>query len=307
MKERIKAQEQAMALAQEENAEVKKQEPVYDKVEGVTNILLIGADFREGDTSARSDTMIIATIDSNTNKIKLTSLLRDMLVYIPGHGKSKLNHAFAYGGVDLLMQTISYNFGLDLDKYVIVDFNSFKDVIDTLGGVDVEIRENEINELNKYIYDIKGGDYLEFTNPGMQTLNGTQALAFVRIRYNTGGEERRTERQREVLSALYNKFKDTSVVKYPAILKDVYSNIETNMSIGDMLNLIYTGFKLDVKNIETLQLPIESIAKGGLYKDYGWVFRTDLGLLSQVLADYIWKDMPVDINNYDTTNLNYME
>lgn len=287
-----------------ENIDIKA--PSYEKVDGITNILLIGADYRENDTSARSDSMMILTIDTNNDKIKLTSLLRDMLVYIPGYGKSKLNHAFAYGEEELLMETIKYNFGITLDKYMIIDFNGFKDTIDTLGGVEVTVEEDELAELNKYVHDLNDSNAIELSESGTQVLDGTQALAYVRIRYNCGGEERRTARQRAVLNSLYLNFKNTSFTKYPSLIKSVISNVKTNLTFTEMLNLTYTALKLDISKIETLQLPIEEVAIGGIYGDYGWVFRTDLSLLSQLLADYIWLDKEVDLSNYDLSNLTYM-
>lgn len=278
----------------------------YTTVNGITNILLIGADYREGETQARSDTMIILTIDTINDKVKLTSLLRDTLVYIPGYGKSKLNHSFAYGGVDLLIDTIKENFGINLDKYAIIDFNSFKEIIDKLGGVEVEVKEEELDELNKYIFDVPDETATEIEKAGVQNLTGAQALSFVRIRYNSGGEERRTERQREVLSSLYNKFKDTSVTKYPSILTSVISNFETNLSFTEMLNLAYTSFKLDLNNIETLRLPYDDLSIGGIYQNYGWVFRTDLEKSSEILNNFIWKDIKMEISDFDDQEINYI-
>lgn len=307
LKERqVKLENDKKIKAEMELNNIKSKTPSYTTVDGITNILLIGADYREGEEQARSDTMMILTIDTVNDKIKLTSLLRDMLVYIPGYGKSKLNHSFAYGGEELLMDTIRVNFGIDLDKYAIIDFNSFKEIIDKLGGVEVDVKENELEELNKYIFDIPDSSATKVEKEGLQNLAGAQALSFVRIRYNSGGEERRTERQREVLSSLYNKFKDTSVTKYPSILKSVIDNVETNLGFTEMLNLAYTAFKLDSLNIETLRLPYDELSISGIYQNYGWVFRTDLEKSSEILSNFIWNDKILDINDFANEKINYM-
>lgn len=302
---KIELERQKAIKAQDDNSEQK--ETKYTTVDGITNILLIGADYREGEEQARSDTMIILTIDTVNDKIKFTSLLRDMLVSIPGYGKSKLNHSFAYGGEELLMETIEENFGIHLDKYAIIDFNTFKEIIDKLGGVEVDVKEEELDELNKYIFDVPDDTATEVEEEGVQTLAGAQALSFVRIRYNSGGEERRTERQREVLSSLYNKFKDTSVTKYPSILKSVISNVKTNLSFTEMLNLAYTGFKLYLNNIETLRLPYDDLAIGGIYKDCGWVFRTDLEKSSEILNSFIWRDKKLEMDYFSDEKINYFD
>lgn len=120
------------------------------EVEGITNVLLVGVDDRGEDESVRADAIMIATIDSVNNKLKLTSLMRDTLVNIPGKGETKLTHAHAYGGIDLLIKTIESNFQIDINKYVKINFDGFKDVVNTIGGVEVNIEdEEELNELNR--------------------------------------------------------------------------------------------------------------------------------------------------------------
>ena len=120
------------------------------EVEGITNILLVGVDDRGEDDSVRADAIMIATVDSVNNKLKLTSLMRDTLVNIPGKGETKLTHAHAYGGMDTLIKTIESNFQIDINKYVKINFDGFKDVVNTIGGIEVNIEnKEELNELNR--------------------------------------------------------------------------------------------------------------------------------------------------------------
>ncbi len=123
----------------------------YKSENGITNVLLIGTDGRPGEKDSRSDSMMILTIDGKNKSLKLTSLARDTYVDIPGHGKQKLTHAYVYGQENLLIETIEKNFELDIQNYAKVDFFSFMDIVDALGGVTVDIQQNEINEMNKFI------------------------------------------------------------------------------------------------------------------------------------------------------------
>lgn len=291
-----------------ENSE-KSQSNIIPKgdIDGIKNILLIGADFREGNSNARSDSMMILTLDTVHNKVKLTSLLRDMLVNIDGHGKSKLNHAFAFGGVDLTVDTIENNFGIKIDNYVIIDFNGFMDVIDSLGGVTVDVQKEDLSDLNKYIFDVTTEGAKEITSAGVQKLNGTQALAYCRIRKTSGGEYRRTERQREVINSIIQEVKNTNVLKYPSLIKTGMEYVQTDLQLSEMLNLAYAGLKLDLSNIQTLQVPFTDISIGGSWKNYGWVFRIDLEVTGKLLQDYIFNDIPVNTTNIDKNTLNYNE
>lgn len=144
----------------------------------VENILLIGLDGTNDKLPKRSDTMIILTIDNLNKSLKLTSLARDTLVKIPGRGEEKLTHAYAYGQEELLMQTINENFDLDIKDYAVVNFKSFIDIVDIIGGVDINVNEKEIHHLNEVIkecYEVnhdntKNIEYI--TSSGNHNLNG---------------------------------------------------------------------------------------------------------------------------------------
>ena len=182
------------------------------------NVLLIGADRRSKKGSYNSDTMMIATIDKRHGTLKLTTLMRDMLVNILGHGYGKLNSAAARGGIELLFQTIEENFHIVLTQYVLVDFYMFVDVIDALGGITVQMTAEEISAANDCIAGLNkqlGVEYLWdgfiFADPGPVKLTGKQALGYSRIR-KIDSEFARTERQYTVLNTVLSIFRSKSLI-----------------------------------------------------------------------------------------------
>lgn len=271
----------------------------YTEVKGITNILLLSSDAREGETVSRSDSIIILTIDDTNKKIKLTSLMRDMLVSIKGHGDEKLNHAFAYGGPELMIETIQNNFGIKLDKYAVVDFNGFKSIVDLIGGVDAEIEDYEIDELNKYI--VEGGgttnDYI--LEEGPQLLNGYQALSYARIRKVGNGEYERTERQRKLLTSLTKKAKQINPLKIPKLINEGIKYVDTNLTLKDIINLSYTALNLDTSNITTLQVPLQNACVSTIYSEKGWVFVIDKKENSNALKEFIFNDNPNYVVTYN--------
>lgn len=273
------------------------------EVEGISNILLLGADYRPGETVARTDSMMILTLDNVHKKIKATSLMRDTYVEIPKFKDDKLNHSFAYGGVELLKATIERNFKVKIDKYALVNFESFKDLINIVGGVEVDIKDYEIDEINKYIPELKDG--AEPINiAGKQLLTGSQALAYARIRYVGNGDYERTERQRYIIGELVKKLKETNVIKYPEIMDSMLEHIQTNIPTKEMLNMAYTAYKMDNLDFETLQMPVSEISSGQMYRDRGWVLLTDLEQNSKVLNDFIFEDIKLDKDNLDFESFN---
>jgi LCP family protein required for cell wall assembly len=228
----------------------------------VDNILLIGKDSFDSKGPARSDTMIILTLDNLNKSIKLTSIARDTLVNIPNRGNEKLNHAYAYGKEELLLQTINQNFKLDIKDYAVVDFMSFIEIIDTLGGVDVEVYEKEINHLNQiikssYCLNEENRDKIKYIdNCGFQNLNGYQALAYARIR-KIDTIYKRDERQRKILTNIAYKLSNTPITEYPAMVKNVAKNIDVNISLDKITKLAFLSHELGSYEIKQLQFPLE--------------------------------------------------
>ncbi|ENZ03492.1 hypothetical protein HMPREF1092_00679 [Clostridium thermobutyricum] len=273
----------------------------FKEVNGITNILLIGTDARSLDEPARSDSIMILTIDNNIKKIKLTSIMRDTFVDIPGHGENKINAALSIGGVPLLIDTINQNFSMNLDKYLMVNFWGFESIIDILGGIEVDIKDYEIDQLNKYIgeqHDSKEKSP-KIVHPGVQLLDGQQALSYARIRKTGNGDYERTDRQRRVLSIIAEKFKDVSPLKYPSFMTEMLPHIKTNIEPFALLNYAYTASKFPSLDFEQLRLPLEDLSKSSpSYKSFGWVLLIDKEQNSKVLNDFIYKDIKPSSENY---------
>ncbi|WP_286311699.1 LCP family protein [Romboutsia ilealis] len=259
---------------------VKNTEEQGTMVEGITNILLVGTDGEYVEKGNRSDSVMLVTIDTNNKDIKISSIARDTYVDIPGYSTEKLTHAYAYEGIDLLKEVFKENFDLDIDKYIAVNFTSFMDIMDELGGVEVNVEEKDIKEINKYIdacygyyknKDEKDKEYI--TESGVQRLNGYQALAFSRIRY-TDSAFARDNRHREVAESVYKEFAQKGIDTYKRCAEIVLNNTKTNISPIEMMNLAYTVLKINDKDIEQFQFPLEEYRNGHIIsKQKGWVLE----------------------------------
>ena len=197
---------------------------------GIVNILLIGQDRREGEETARSDSMILCTYHRKTGDVTMTSFLRDLYVPIPGHRSNRINAAYSEGGAALLDETLKENFGLHIDGNVEVDFSQFSQIIDLLGGVELELREDEAAEINKETGSSLTG--------GTQLLNGEQALAYSRIRkLDANGDFSRTNRQRKVISALLGRFRNIQWRDLLPLMDQLLPLISTDMNYGKLVLL----------------------------------------------------------------------
>ena len=214
----------------------------------VVNILLLGNDARDDRDHGRADTIMVLSFNKVTRKIKLVSFLRDTWIYIPGRDKwNRINTAFRYGGVGLAINTININFDLDIQYYMRVDFNSLKSIVNELGGIDMELTEREV----EYINNGCGGEDLPVF-AGWHHLNGEQALCHARNRKIGNGDWSRTERQRKVMNAMFEKAKQTKDVPSLVSLVDrLIGYVETNMSAGQVVSLgidVVFGGSVDLMN-----------------------------------------------------------
>lgn len=238
------------------------EEPI-DTIDGVRNILLVGVDARPGETKSRSDTMLILTIDGNSNEIRLTSLMRDMYVAIPGHGNNRINAAWVYGEADLLLATIEENFGLQIEEYVAVDLRVLIDVIDLLGGLTLTVEtKSQMNAINGVI-DAYNYQFKEKTNDGLltktgeQLMNGKQVQAYARYR-KIDSDVQRTARQREVLNKLFDKLQTKSIFELTKIASTVLERIETNLTLSDIVSLIPVVYGMKDAGFEQLNIPADA-------------------------------------------------
>ncbi len=207
------------------------------------DFVIFGVDTRANElTYTRSDSIMIVHIDYEDETIKIASIYRDCLSYIEGHGYEKINRAHLYGGPDLALETINDNYDLDISKYMTLNFNNMTALIDEIGGVEIEIDEEEVSHLE----GIDGQYCGEITEPGTYLLDGAQALAYSRIRHAEGGDYRRAERQRQVLIALLDKAKAMSTSDVLQLADDMLARINSNYRASDLSTLIYNLAEFDI-------------------------------------------------------------
>ncbi|MBU3088482.1 LCP family protein [Clostridium gasigenes] len=263
----------------------------YDNYTDIKNIALFGVDAEDGG-AGRSDSMMIVTIDPIHSKLKVTSLMRDSYVNIAGHGMDKLNHAYAFGGPQLAIKTINENFGLNVEDFATVNFSSLPIVIDLIGGVDIEIMAEELDSLNASIATHNTANGTNSPNiyaTGPQHLDGTQALAYSRIRYTDGGDYKRTERQRTVLESLFTKLIKTSPSSYNSILTNVLPHVQTSLSPTTILSL---GTKvLGIGNGTLIQerFPRDGASEGTTIDEIYYLTFDIKDTINQ-MRDYIFSD-----------------
>lgn len=254
---------------------------IEEKVSNVKNIALFGVD-QESGSVGRSDTMIILSIDRDNGKIKMTSLARDTLVPIEGHGEEKLTHSWAYGHAKLALKTINQAFGMNITDYVYVNFEEFVKVIDYLGGVVVDVNQLELEAIN-YTPD----QSKKLSGTGKQRLTGEQALIYARCRKDS--DKNRTARQREVLIAMYEQVRKQPVSKLPETLKKVLKLCHTTLSADEIMDIAKWAV-LESPTIESLSMPNSQLKpwQGVLDRAHGWVYVYDLDAAKKVLYSFIY-------------------
>ncbi len=231
----------------------------------VINILLIGTDNRgDSDKSSRTDAMLVVSVNKSTKQVTVTSMMRDIYVWIPGAWTNRLNTAYPIGGAELLMKTLRESFSMPVDKYVVVDFYSFADAIDAIGGIDVDVSEKELVgmrdyyvEMNALFNDPQGTDVIETDKAGMINLNGKQALIYARIRNTGGGDFERTYRQRKIINAVLDKVKDSTLIQLNDVAEAILPNIKTNLSVGEIASLMLNAKDYLKYDIRSLRIPVD--------------------------------------------------
>lgn len=236
-------------------------QPIYN--EGVRNILLVGTDGRSTGENSRSDTMILMSINDNNHTVTLTSIMRDIYVPIAGHGSDKLNSAYAYGGQDLLIDTIRQNFRIDVDECITVNFRSFAFFADALGGIDMQISDAEADAINvilqSEVNNIMGDDVNSdlLSGGGMVHLNGKQALSYSRIRYVGNADFERTQRQRNVIEALTQKAKTLNPIVFDEYMQKALPELSTNIRSVDLYLLSLKAPLLLTYDMKQYRIPAE--------------------------------------------------
>lgn len=230
----------------------------------VVNILLCGEE-AIGGGRGRTDSIMIATINSVDQELKLTSIMRDSYVQIPGYTDNKINAAYHNGGMASLIKTVKKNFGIEVDGYVLVNFDSFEDIVDAVGGIDITLDEKEVRYLNSTNYISDPSNHT--LSVGKNHMNGNQALGFARVRYvmrdGEYGDFARTLRHRTVMQALFQRVQDKSTLELIAMIPKILPMLTTDIKKNDLVKYITMGVKVREQNskIATLNVPVEGAYK----------------------------------------------
>ncbi len=219
---------------------------VAENLSNYRNIAIFGIDSREDTYSKgnRSDCIIIASMNNDTKEVKLVSVYRDTYVQIEGHGLDKITHAYSYGEAPLAIKTLNTNFDLNITEFVTVNFDAVKDIIDDIGGITMTVTDEEVSH-------IKG-----LTKAGTYNLTGEQALAYARIRHAEGGDYKRTERMRDVLTAVLNKVKTFNISQLNQFVDKVLPKVYTNITASDVFSLLPSA--TSVKVTESIGWPYDT-------------------------------------------------
>ena len=220
---------------------------------GYKTIALFGGDSRNGtlEAGAQSDTIIVAAINSDTKEVRLASVYRDTTVKHADGKIRKANYAYFTGEPKDAINMLNRNFDLDIKDYITVDFKALADVVDLLGGIEVEVSEAEVEEMNRYVNEtgkVAKKEVHKLSKSGKQTLDGVQAVTYARIRKNVGGDYKRTERQQIVIKKVVEKAKKTDLSTINKIINKVFPQISTSFTLSDMIGLASGAFDYEIKD-----------------------------------------------------------
>ena len=229
---------------------------------GIYHLLLLGIDNPGNELTGRSDTMLLASFNARTGKLKLISFMRDTYVSIPGHGHNKLNAAYSFGGPELLLQTLGASFGVHVDGYVAVNYALMSDLVDAIGGVRLEVTADELKKLNgilEYYNHLRGAPKDEglLIAPGMQTLNGLQTMSYARIR-KLDSDFVRVQRQQKVILAIYDQLRTLDLLTLTGVITQYISQVGTNVTLAKAASLVASVLARGGEvAVDTLRVPVE--------------------------------------------------
>ncbi len=266
-----------LGIADDEGKQVPAESDVqnYD----ITNIALFAISREADDEPYNSDTIIILSIDKTHNKIKLSSILRDTYANVEGLGMTKINYAYAHGGAPLAVKTLNSNFKLDIKDYFTVDYESFEDIINKIGGVEITVKDYEIPVMKRV------GIY----TAGTYNLNGKQALEYCKTRSVGNVDYERTERQRAVLAKMIEKIESRGVVKFPSLVSALLPYTETSMSSADIINLGISISTSNMNTIEQARFPMAGYSDGEMIGDLYYEV-SDLDVTAAQIHSFIYYD-----------------
>lgn len=297
------------------------------KKEGYTTFALFGGDSRDGllEEGTHADCIIIAAIDNETSEVRLASVYRDTLLQMADGSYAKANFSYFNGGPAEAINMLNENLDLAIQDYATVDFKALTDTIDLLGGIEIDVKEEEIEALNKYVYEtatVSQTAAVEVTAPGLQLLNGAQATTYARIRSTAGGDWTRTERQRLVIQKVFEKAKTMNLITLNKIIDKVFPQVSTSLKMTDVIGLAShaaeyklgetTGFPMELENdtfSETgnVNIPMEldnnvESLHAFLYPKHTYSVSQSVQTISDGIVNYTGyaKVEPVEDSGYDS-------
>ena len=282
---------------------------------GYRNIALFGIDSRSNDDYGRgnrSDCIIIASINNSTKEVKLVSVYRDTYMQIEGHGLDKVTHAYSYGEAPLAISTLNTNLDLNIKEFVAVNFDAVAEAVDALGGVEIDVEENEVQYINSYIVEtskVTGIETEKVTSAGTQTLDGVQAVAYARIRYTEGGDYKRAERMRTVVEAMFNKLKTKSISELNEFADLILPKIYTNIDTGSIISMAPDLLKYNLT--DSIGWPYETRGKTmGAWYGIPVTLESNVTKLHQELfgeSDYVPSETVQNISDSIVSKTGYSE
>ena len=243
------------------------------------NIALLGIDARSDtfNRGNRSDCIMILSLNEKTNEVKIFSVYRDTYLDIDGHGLDKVTHAYSYGGPKLALSTLNKNLDLNITEFVAINFDTVRTVVDSINGITMPIDSQEVKYINNYINSLNkqfGTSSKNITTPGTYTLDGVQALAYSRIRYTDGGDYKRTERMRDVFTAVLKKAKTMNVSELNNLADTILPHVSTNINKKEITNMIPKAMSFNIND------------------SFGWPYQTYGKLINKV-----WYGIPLNLQN----------
>lgn len=265
-----------------------------NNIKDIVNIAILGVDESEND-AGRSDATMIATFDPIHKKLKITSIMRDTYADIPGYGKDKLNHAYAYGGPQLSIKTLNQDFGLNIKDYVKINFEELEGLIDAIGGIDMKMEYMEKYEVNNYIErysearNITEEKLVKDEKTGKYHLTGFQTLGYCRIRSIGNGDFDRTERHRKIMTEMFNKISKAGTAELASMATKLLPYVETSLSNKEIINLATNVLNLGTKNIEQERFPRDEYTHNSKINDIFYLCY-DEDYTEEQIHEYIFND-----------------
>ena len=277
----------------QEQASTEESSATEETDDGWWNVLLLGCDSYTTNSYQRTDSMIIVSINAAENKVKLTSLMRDTWVPMPGSKNThhKLTELCVYGGPELTIRAINECFGMNISDYALISMKGIAEIIDLVGGVELDVTEAERKALNAGLFNLSslsGMEQLERSGEGVH-LNGNQATAYARIR-KIDSDYVRTERQRTVLIAIADKIKNgANASTLLTVATTLLNYVDTNLSLSEIMAIANVGLKLEIDSVEQLRVPVDGTFDSGMYGSV-WCIKPNFEKNKQLLHSFIYED-----------------